>query len=302
MERINNIDMTNLKWELQPLFENEAVRYDPQGKAESEYTAFIDKFKTKKTTDECYTPPAVYEAVKMWLGEQINIEGRTIVRPFYPGGNYQGEQYPEGCIVLDNPPFSILGEICRWYLFRGIDFFLFAPTLTLFPSSDMRLTSVVCDASIVYENGAVVNTSFRTSLFPDVAVWVDSELRTRILDAQIETSPSSSLPKYVYPSSVITAARLGKLVKHGISLKVRHNEAVSVSTLDAQRPYKKAIFGNGYLISREATERVEEATERVEEAIEREEEANRIVWELSPRELSIIRDLDKNRDFIQQDN
>ena len=28
-----------------------------------EYAAFVEKFKPKKTTDDCYTPPAVYEAV-----------------------------------------------------------------------------------------------------------------------------------------------------------------------------------------------------------------------------------------------
>lgn len=30
----------------------------------AEYEAFTDKFKHKLTTDDCYTPPKVYEAVK----------------------------------------------------------------------------------------------------------------------------------------------------------------------------------------------------------------------------------------------
>lgn len=27
----------------------------------NEYEGFVDKFKPKKTTDDCYTPPAVYQ-------------------------------------------------------------------------------------------------------------------------------------------------------------------------------------------------------------------------------------------------
>lgn len=30
---------------------------------ELEYEAFVDKFKPKKTTDDCYTPPDVYDTV-----------------------------------------------------------------------------------------------------------------------------------------------------------------------------------------------------------------------------------------------
>ena len=30
------------------------------------YDEFVDKFKPKLTTDDCYTPPIVYEAVLKW--------------------------------------------------------------------------------------------------------------------------------------------------------------------------------------------------------------------------------------------
>ena len=34
----------------------------------AEYEAFVDKFKPKLTTDDCYTPPEVYEVVKRrWI-------------------------------------------------------------------------------------------------------------------------------------------------------------------------------------------------------------------------------------------
>lgn len=83
----------------------------------------------------------------------------TVVRPFYPGGDYESLVYPDNCVVIDNPPFSIVSQIVRFYLKRGIKFFLFAPHLTLF-SADLDCTRIVCGAAIVYENGAKVNTSF----------------------------------------------------------------------------------------------------------------------------------------------
>ena len=53
------------------------------------YKAFVDKFKPKKTTDDCYTPPYIYDAVKDWAVKEYGLEGRPIVRPFYPGGDYE---------------------------------------------------------------------------------------------------------------------------------------------------------------------------------------------------------------------
>ena len=52
------------------------------------YDEFVEKFKPKKTTDDCYTPPAVYEAVKDWVVKEYGLEGKEIVRPFYPGGGF----------------------------------------------------------------------------------------------------------------------------------------------------------------------------------------------------------------------
>lgn len=89
-----------------------------------EYEAFVNKFKPKKTTDDCYTPPKVYEAVKDWVCEEYGVNPDNIVRPFYPGGDYENFSYPKGCVVLDNPPFSILAKICEFYLDCEISFFL----------------------------------------------------------------------------------------------------------------------------------------------------------------------------------
>lgn len=50
-----------------------------------DYDGFIKKFEPKKTTDDCYTPPAVYAAVLDWLRTRVDLRGRPILRPFFPG-------------------------------------------------------------------------------------------------------------------------------------------------------------------------------------------------------------------------
>lgn len=66
----------------------------------------------KLTTDDCYTPHDVYDVVLDWVIDKYNLQDDTkIVRPFYPGGNYKEFDYPTNCVVIDNPPFSILASI-----------------------------------------------------------------------------------------------------------------------------------------------------------------------------------------------
>lgn len=88
-----------------------------------EYIEFLKKFEVKKTTDDCYTPPAVYDVVLNYVKEKCNIEGMRVLRPFYPNGDYQNETYDDNCVVIDNPPFSIISQIIRFYLERNINFF-----------------------------------------------------------------------------------------------------------------------------------------------------------------------------------
>ena len=77
-----------------------------------DYDGFVEKFKPKKTIDDCYTPPEVYDIVLKHVREKYNIaDDVPIVRPFYPGGDYENYDYPEGCVVVDNPPFSIFATL-----------------------------------------------------------------------------------------------------------------------------------------------------------------------------------------------
>lgn len=96
------------------------------------YEEFVEKFKPKKTTDDCYTPPVVYDAVAGWVASEYGVNRDNFVRPFYPGGDYENYDYGKTAIVVDNPPFSILSKIVDFYISKNVPFFLFAPNLTLF--------------------------------------------------------------------------------------------------------------------------------------------------------------------------
>ena len=59
-----------------------------------DYEGFLDKFEPKKTTDDCYTPPAVYQAVKDWVLKEYAVDpSAPIIRPFVPGGDFEKCEY-----------------------------------------------------------------------------------------------------------------------------------------------------------------------------------------------------------------
>ena len=263
----------------------ERMRAGEIDEGDEEYQAFLDKFVPKKTTDDCYTPDLVYEAVAQWVANEYHVAPRHFVRPFYPGGDYQREQYLPDAIVVDNPPFSILSEIIKFYVEKGIRFFLFGPTLTLFSSSSSLVTAIPTAATVVYENGASVNTSFITNLEdPSIRLRSAPTLYRAVTAAVEETLRAKrvELPKYAYPDNVVTSAFVARLSRYGIDFSVSRAESVSIDALDAQKEQGRAIYGKGYLVSERA------AAERA--AAER---AAVIRFALSPREMEIVRSLGK---------
>ena len=251
------------------------------------YDRFIEKFKTKKTTDDCYTPPAVYEAVAEFVAKEYGLDSGRFVRPFYPGGDYQRFAYAPDAVVVDNPPFSILANIISFYDLEKIPFFLFAPGLTVFSSIRRKNAAAICtNASITYENGAVVNTSFVTNLEPGILARSSPELYVAVKAAEKERGTKKELPKYVYDKHVLQAHQIAGFSQYGIQFTVPKAEAIIVSKIDAQKVKQKTIFGNGLLISDDLCQKREKA-ER--EKAEREKAEREKVWELSRRELDIIR-------------
>lgn len=202
-----------------------------------DYLNFINKFKAKKTKDDCYTPPAVYDAVLSYVKEKCDIEGLKVVRPFYPTGDYQKEDYTN-CVVIDNPPFSIISEIIRFYNARKIKYFLFAPYLTLF-GTNQDYTGIVTDSDIIYENGAKVKTSFVSNLFGDKKIIGCTDLAGRIKKAQEDEKPKK--PCYQYPFNVVTSRDIVYLVNKGIDIEIDNKDVQFCRGLDSQKPFKKNI-------------------------------------------------------------
>lgn len=255
------------------------------GEETAEYRAFVDKFKrqkTRKTTDDCYTPPNIYNVVANWVESEYGVSRANFVRPFYPGGDYEHADYPVGCIVVDNPPFSILAKILEFYLHREIPFFLFAPTLTLFQClCGRRVTAICVGGRIEYENGAIVNTSFVTNMdncivrtAPDLLADLTRVNRSNQGKAQLKQT------KISYPKHVITSARVCKWSKHGIQFRVGFDEGRFCRELDAQRARGKEIFGGGVLVNDAKAAEAQIAETMATEAAEKE----KIKYELSERE------------------
>lgn len=251
------------------------------------YTEFVDKFKPRHTTDDCYTPPKVYEAVLTWVEREYNIDRKTVIRPFYPDKDYQKEDYT-GRVVVDNPPFSCLAKIVDWYLERNIKFFMFANGLTVMNLLKRKGVCVIMGTQITYENGAIVPTAFITNL--DTArVRVSQGFTTAIITAckkpkhayGVVQNRAGRPPKYIYPDNVVTAARMYTLSRHGGDITI-HN-GYFTRALDAQKPYGRKVFGAGILISDVDAQNLKAKEQNAKE--------QHITWELSEREREIIKSL-----------
>ena len=260
---------------------------------DEEYQAFLEKFEAKKTTDDCYTPDNIYDVVKKWCIERYGLKGKKIIRPFYPGGDYQKEDYSGDCVVLDNPPFSIISEICEWYTERNIKFFMFAPALTLLGIAKGTMNYVACCVGVTYANGANVSTSFVTNL-GDKKIIASAELRELIEEANKENlrKMHKELPKYSYPDEVLTSTMLGYMAAHGTSLEIEAKDVYFIRALDIQKESGKALFGSGFLLSEKAAaEKAAAEKAAAEKAAAEKIDTN--IWELSDREREIVKSLGK---------
>ena len=265
---------------------------------DEEYQEFLEKFEAKKTTDDCYTPDNIYDVVKKWCIERYGLKGKKIIRPFYPGGDYQKEDYSGDCVVLDNPPFSIISEICEWYTERNIPVFMFAPALTLLGIARGTMNYVACCVSVTYANGANVSTSFVTNL-GNKKIVASAELRELIEEANKENlrKMHKELPKYSYPDEVLTATMLGYMAAHGTSIEIEAKDVYFIRSLDSQKESGKGLFGSGFLLSEKSTKKKSVAYQAAAEKAAAEkaaaEKIDANIWELSDREREIVKSLGK---------
>lgn len=257
------------------------------------YEAFVDKFKPKLTTDDCYTPENIYSAIRDWVFARYDLpEDTQVVRPFWPGADYKSNEYPEGCVVIDNPPFSILADIEKWFMRRDISFFLFAPSLTIFKPLD-GLNYVLADAEVIYENGARVRTGFVTNLGENMVESAPELYRiVKKIGEENARKGKPGLQTYEYPDHVLTASVVNKLSKYGISFSVRREHTCFVRYIDAQKEKGKGIFGAGFLLSDKAAAE-KAAAEKAAADKAAAEKANAYAWALSEREKEIVKSLGK---------
>ena len=215
-----------------------------------DYESYVAKFQNnEKTTDDTYTPKDIYEAVLDYVRSIYPMEGKEVLRPFYPGGDYEHAEYPEDGVVIDNPPFSMFTKICKFYSERRIPFFIFGPGLTIF--SCLRYCSVVVIApQIKFSNGAKIHCNFATNLIGDTLVTISPELSKAI--AACPSQPQKAkFAKYQYPKELLGVTDLQTMAKGNLPFSVSRDEAVLVCNLD-NHPKKSGLFGDHLLISKSA--------------------------------------------------
>jgi len=261
----------------------------------SDYDAFIDKFEDKKTTDDCYTPKEVIDIVISYVNEKYPLKDKQIIRPFFPGGDFESIDYPDNAVIIDNPPFSIITKICKYYIERDIKFFLFCPHLTAF-CSDIDATHIIASADITYENGATIRTAFVSNMFGDLKIIGDADLHLKF--KELKQRNKANLPKYEYPDHIITVSKVAYCIEKGINVAFEKKDLKHYRGMDSQKKHGKALFGSGFIASDKAAAvavaaavaaAAAAAAAAVAAAVNKKDDV--IVWELSHKEKEIIKSL-----------
>lgn len=121
-------------------------------------------------------------------------------------------------------------------------------------------------------------------------IVVSSSLHDMIEKA-MKTEKKTQMSKYKYPDALLTFSKLDFLAKHGKNIEFDSSEVYWVRCLDSQKELKKAVYGCGFLLSDNATERLKAEQSKPIEQIEQIEPIEQITWSLSDREKQIINNL-----------
>lgn len=214
-------------------------RSSQTGKLET-YEEFVNKFKPKKTSDDCYTPANVKATVDKFVAERWNLDPSTFFDPFWPGGDYESEDYT-GKIVVANPPFSILSKIVKWFDTHNVPFFLYANGLTLGTTArNVVCTRYVVKSYVTFENGARIQMGFISNIGPQVnymETW--PELSDALKACKPKAAPKG---KKKYPTA-ITAATLKNAENSRKHIQIPRSDYVLVCD---------GVYGGGYITKEEA--------------------------------------------------
>ena len=264
-----------------------------------DYESYVAKFQDNgpKTTDDTYTPRDVYEAVLRYVGEVYDLSDKVILRPFYPGGDYENAEYPENGVVIDNPPFSLFVPIVEFYTARDIPFFIFGSGLTI-TNCCRCCTSVIISETITFDNGAKIKCNFASNLFGDTMIMTAPKL-----DEYIRACPSQDNRKQLaqigYPEQVLSCSQMQAICRGGIEFSVKRSECEIIRRLDRlnSNAHKGGLFGYHFMLnSAKTAEKIQARTaSRLASEKAKEEAAlkNTDFIELSDRERKIIEKLDR---------
>lgn len=243
----------------------------------------------KKKNDEYYTPEKIYKAVSDYVSTKYNVDAKRFIRPFFPGGDYEKYDYTSDCIVVDNPPFSILNSIVNFYNDRDIKYFLFVPSSTLINATYLRnfeCCVLFTGNNIKYENGESIRTSFITNL-EEPKIKTEPKLYQLIE----EVSGIQKLDKKEYPENLLYAPCFHNLAENGEELCIEPFTVEYKRKLDCMKNTKtatgkspKEIFGGGLLVGDDIWNKYIEANKRI---------LDKNTYKLSDDEKLCIRELNK---------
>ena len=260
-----------------------------------DYESFLAKFSDNpKTTDDCFTPKDVYEAVVKYVGTIYDMSDKVVIRPFFPGGDYENADYPENGVVIDNPPFSMFTKIVAFYTAYKIPFFLFGPGMTI-TSACRYCTAVFVDNNIIWENGAVVRVDFASNLYGDLIATTAPLLHQML--AACPSQQKTGLPQFAYPAEVVRVSDFHVICSGDIDYSLRRSEVSPAKKLD----YKDNMFGEFFLVPSAKGQEKESARLQAQEItrqrqIEVGKQATPI--QLSPRERRIVEKLEQQQQTL----
>lgn len=275
--------------------EHEQDKYEHQ-EDNDEYNNFVDKFKDKFTTDDCFTPENVYDEITKFVEKEYNVKKENFVRPFFPGGDYEKYNYKKDSIVVDNPPFSIYHEIVRFYVKNNIKFFLFGNGLTILSAKIKDITYIVNDLRIEYQNGVCVNTNFATNLEKgDILIRTSHELAENInkINKINSRKLKNGYKEYNYPENIIGVADIKSRGRNKEDIFINKNDCEFTDYLYDNDGNKIKQFGTKLIVSNNVIKQFENLKELPD--VKEKKENNIINLKFNKEQLEILDKLNKKR-------
>ena len=216
------------------------------------YKYCITNGRNINTNDECYTSPEVYDTVLKYAVERYNLQGKHIVRPFIPGGDYQRYVYDKNDVVIDNPPFSMTTKITKWYINHDIPFFLFingqyAVSLSRGLHGKATVIATNANCSFYHEpNNKVIKMGFVTNLDPKNIVLRGDATLTNRLNGLLK---KKSFKRFRYPDNFLKNNDILSALQRNVELKLTTDNCLFEDNLDYHKAQHFAVFGGGYLVN-----------------------------------------------------